>query len=298
MKIYLRTVLFLLGILSTGVQKIAANSEGETRLFQVSPSLFNQEKDSVFTRKYQEVQKYYDNEEYSKSLELGLELFTEFEKSTNTSLRYLSGFKLGENFSKINDHDKAILYFKKSLFLFRNEFFLDRSLLSAFKGVHENHYFLADNLLKIGIEYSRLKKKDSAISYYNKIIQMDFLDDDLLSLKAATYNNLCATYIETGSYDLAKKYALQAVEIRRLHKNTLNEASALTNLASIYMLEDNYTEAKKIYLKALGLLAEDTSSAAVRYKEDLYYNLAWALYNLKDFTSYDYQEKSYMIKDS
>ena len=133
MKIYLRTVLFLLGILSTGVQKIAANSEGETRLFQVSPSLFNQEKDSVFTRKYQEVQKYYDNEEYSKSLELGLELFTEFEKSTNTSLRYLSGFKLGENFSKINDHDKAILYFKKSLFLFRNEFFLDRSLLSAFK---------------------------------------------------------------------------------------------------------------------------------------------------------------------
>ncbi|MEJ6675214.1 MAG: tetratricopeptide repeat protein [Polaribacter sp.] len=298
MKRYVKVALFLLATISIGSHKIIANSEGETRLVQVSPSLFNQNMDSVFTRKYQEVQKYFDNEEYSKSLELGLILFSEFEITSNISLRYLSGFILGENFSKINDHEKAIFYFKKALFLLQDELLLDGPVVSAFKGVHKNHYFLADNLLKIGIEYSRLKKKDSAISYYNKIIQMDFLDDDLLSLKAATYNNLSATYIGIGSYDLAKKYALQAVEIRRLHKNTLNEASALTNLASIYMLEDNHKEAKKIYLKALGLLAEDTSSAAVRYKEDIYYNLAWALYNLKDFTSYDYQEKSYLIKDS
>ena len=298
MERYVRVVLFLLATISIGSHKIMANSEGETRLFQVSPSLFNQKMDSVFTRKYQEVKEYYDNEEYSKSLELGLVLFTEFENSNNTSLPYLIGFILGKNFSKINDHEKAILYFKKSLSLLQNKLILDGPVVRNFKGLHKNNYFLADNLLKICVEYSLLNKKDSAVSYYKKIIQMDFLDDDLLSLKAAAYNNLSATYIERDSYGLAKKYALQAVEIRRLNKNKLNEASALTNLASIYMLEDNFKEAKKLYLKALGLIADDVSTVGVGYKEDIYYNLAWALYNLKDFTSYDYQEKSYLIKDS
>jgi two-component system NarL family sensor kinase len=300
MKRYVRVVLFLLATISIGSHKIIANSEGETRLFQVSPSLFNQKADSVFTRKYKEVQKHYDNEAYSKSLELGLVLFAEFEKSNKTSLRYLSGFIVGENFSKIKDYEKAILYFKKSLSLLQNEELqlLDEPVISTFKGLHENHYFLADNLLKIGVQYSGLKKKDSAIHYYSKIIQMDFLDDELLPLKAAAYNNLSATYIEIGSYDLAKKYALQSVEIRRLNKNKLNEASALTNLASIYMLEDDFKQAKKLYLEALSLIAEDKSTIGVGYKEDIYYNLAWALYNLKDFTSYDYQEKSYLIKDS
>ena len=222
MERYVRVVLFLLATISIGSHKIMANSEGETRLFQVSPSLFNQKMDSVFTRKYQEVKEYYDNEEYSKSLELGLVLFTEFENSNNTSLPYLIGFILGKNFSKINDHEKAILYFKKSLSLLQNKLILDGPVVRNFKGLHKNNYFLADNLLKIGVEYSLLNKKDSAVSYYKKIIQMDFLDDDLLSLKAAAYNNLSATYIERDSYGLAKKYALQAVEIRRLNKNKLN----------------------------------------------------------------------------
>ncbi|MFL3661605.1 MAG: histidine kinase, partial [Polaribacter sp.] len=65
MKRYVRVVLFLLATISIGSHKIIANSEGETRLFQVSPSLFNQKADSVFTRKYKEVQKHYDNEAYS-----------------------------------------------------------------------------------------------------------------------------------------------------------------------------------------------------------------------------------------
>jgi two-component system NarL family sensor kinase len=78
----------------------------------------------------------------------------------------------------------------------------------------------------------------------------------------------------------------------------LNEAAALGNLASVHVLEKDFKKAKEVYIKALDLIDKDRSSKAVRYREDLYFNLAWALYNLEDFTAYDYQEKSYIIKDS
>ncbi len=41
----------------------------------------------------------------------------------------------------------------------------------------------------------------------------------------------------------------------------------------------------------------DSSSRATRYKEFLYFNLAYTLYLQKDYRAYDYQEKSYNIKD-
>lgn len=295
---YLRCALLLLATIRIGNHKIIANNKGEARSVQVSPLPFPQKKDSLQVIRYQEIRQYYENEEYSKSLEFGLALFSELEKSNNTVLRYLTAFLLGENFSKIKDHDKAILYLKKSLFLLKKEVLLDHPRLNTFTEVPVNSYLLADNLLKIGVEYSLLEKKDSAISYYNKIIQMNFIDEDLSSIKAGAYNNLSATFIKIGSYGVAKKYSLQALEIRKLHKNKLNEASALTNLASIYMLEDNFKKAKEIYTSALELIEQDNSSEAIRYKEDLYFNLAWALYNLKDFEAYDYQEKSFLIKDS
>ena len=64
------------------------------------------------------------------------------------------------------------------------------------------------------------------------------------------------------------------------------------------MLEEKFKEAKDLYRTALDLIDKDKSTTAFKYKRDLYYNLAWALYNLKDYTAYDYQEKSYIIKDS
>ena len=82
------------------------------------------------------------------------------------------------------------------------------------------------------------------------------------------------------------------------NNNKISEASALNNLANIYLHEKNYKKAKEVYFKGLELLEMSNSIKATKFKEDLYFNLAYTLYLLKDFTAYDYQEKSYNIKDN
>ncbi len=295
---HLKLILFLVAVFVAKSVEINAINKGETGLFHVSPLSVIQKKDSVLIVKYKEAKKLLEKENYSKSLEQSLSLLSEVEKLNNTELIFLSNLLIGDNFSKLNNHNRAIVFFKKSLHLLEKNDLLESVKLNSYESVSDKNLFLAKNLQKLGLEYSRLEKKDSAISYYNKVISIETFDKELLSIKASVYNNLSATYINKSEYGLAKKYALKAVEIRRRNNNKLNEASALNNLASIHLLEKDFKKAKEVYIKALDLIDKDNSSKAVRYREDLYFNLAWALYNLEDFAAYDYQEKSYIIKDS
>ena len=65
----------------------------------------------------------------------------------------------------------------------------------------------------------------------------------------------------------------------------------------IYLDQNKFNEAKKNYKKALDLIENDTTETALRIKDNLYFNLAYNLYKLKDYEAYQYQEKSYLIKD-
>lgn len=130
------------------------------------------------------------------------------------------------------------------------------------------------------------------------MVNLESFNNDLESAKASAYNNLSGIYIQDSLFDKAREYSFKALEIRRKTKNKLFEASALGNLASIYVLEKEYKKAKELYYDALDLIENDNSSTAFRYKKDLCFNLAWALYNLKDYTAYEFQEKSYLINDS
>ena len=69
-------------------------------------------------------------------------------------------------------------------------------------------------------------------------------------------------------------------------------------MSSIYLLENDFDEAKNIYFEALDLIRNINTTKALKVREDLYYNLAYNLYKLKDYKAYNYQELSYIIKDS
>ena len=88
-------------------------------------------------------------------------------------------------------------------------------------------------------------------------------------------------------YDLATKYANKSIEIHKLNNNKINQAAALGNLASIYLIKEDFNLAKKIYLEGLELIKNDNSAKAVRFKASLYANLAWAMYKLKDYKAYE-----------
>lgn len=271
-------------------------NRGETFISNVSPYLLqNEEKDSLQIKQYKKIKNLYEKGKYSQSLDLGLKLLEEIKKDRkNIELEYLCNFLIGEIFGKINNYDKALLYYKKSLSLLRqNSKLLDRD------GKIYSNTDLLNSLLKIGGQYQKLKKKDSALFYYNKVIEDNNIGENkkALFIKAGTYTNLSIIYREDSVYNKARFYASKSIEIYKKINDKIFEAVAMNNLGDIYTVEKKFKKAKDIYFKALELIEKDQSTTAVKYKEALYYNLAYALFKLKDYTAYEYQEKSYIIQD-
>lgn len=253
----------------------------------------HQKSDSIFTTELKQIKKLYSTEKYSESLRKALKLLEKTTPSENSDLNYLCHYQIGEIFRKINNHEKALFHFKESLKALKSSKYFD-----AEHKINSTNNRYAKSLLRTGYEYFKLNKTDSAKIYYTKIIDLKHHNNELENIKASAYNNLSGIYLHDSLYKTARKYALKAIEIRRKHHNKVYEAAALGNLASIYLEEKKFNNAKTIYLEAIDHIKNNKSDEAVRFKEDLYFNLAWALYKMKDYTAYDYQEKSYLIKDN
>lgn len=269
-------------------------------LFNKVSFLYVQENNSVFQKKYLRIEKLFNEKKYPESLREALSLL---EQDLNSEIRFNVTFLIGEIYWKNNNHTKAINYYNKALLVLLNSktVFLD-SKNQDFRNVLFNRTYL-----KLGNEYLRIKTKDSTLTkkykdsakyFYNKALLINSLDQKSLSYQASASANLSGIYLQDSLYDLAKEYAIKAVQIHQQQNNKISEASALGNLASIYLILNNYKGAKKNYQEALALIENDQSERGLRVRERLYFNLAYNLYKLKDYEAYTYQEKSYNIKDS
>lgn len=275
------------------------NDKGESGRFPFSPfSSLLQKSDSILEKKYLDVKKTFQAKEYSKSLKKGLDLLIEVREKENKKLEYLCNSLIGDIFRRINNQDKSISHYKEALKILEVEDVLydKNNTLNKTNFSKKNEF--SRLLLRIGGEFHRLRKKDSAKLYYNKIIKIKTLDKSTLLNQASAYSNLSGLFLEDSIYDTAKSHAQLAVNIYKKNNKKISESAALINLANIYLEQKKYKRAKEIYYEALYIIQEDKTSVAIKYKEDLYYNLAWTLYLLKDYTAYDFQEKSYDIKDS
>lgn len=286
-------LIFKLKVIACSIDK------GETYFKEVSPLSIKQQQDTILQNKYLNLKKNIKKNSTSTSLAISLKLLDDSKKANNNDLEYLTTFLIGDLFMELKNHDMALRYLKRSLSLLlsNNKLNFNEKINTYEVGFSKNKA-LANNFLKLGSEYLFLRKVDSAKYYFNKLVNLESFNNDLESAKASAYNNLSGIYIQDSLFDKAREYSFKALEIRRKTKNKLFEASALGNLASIYVLENEYKKAKELYYDALDLIENDNSSTAFRYKKDLYFNLAWALYNLKDYTAYEFQEKSYLINDS
>lgn len=251
------------------------------------------EKGDKLINRYKNAETLFQNKKYSISLEKSLELLSEIDSIEQSELSYKTSFLIGDIFRQINDNEKAIVYYKKSLSNFKHLYSFKKEYLDTF----QNNFNINKILLRIGGQYHIIKEKDSAIKYYKEILASNSFNQQDITAKASSYTNLSNIYREDSIYDLAKEYSFEAVKIYRKANKKVLESAALGNLASIYLEQKNYKEAKKIYLEGLDLIKLDSSNRATRYKEFLYFNLAYTLYLQKDYRAYDYQEKSYNIKD-
>ncbi|WP_299124667.1 ATP-binding protein [uncultured Tenacibaculum sp.] len=251
--------------------------------------------DSIKNKNYTKIKTLFNDKEYVKSLKLGLSFLNKHKKEKD-EYQYLINLTLGDIFFKLNNNEKSLIYYKEALKIIKEEnIFLNEIKLK--NKVYRKDNSLAEVLLKIGSLYHKLKKKDSANTYYKKVIEIPSFNNEVNSVKARVFNNLSGLFLEKNMFDSAKVYVQKSITIHKSQNQKIDEAAALGNLANIYLLEKNYSAAKETYFKGLDLIEKDNSSKSIKFKEDLYYNLAFALYMLKDYTAYDYQEKSYLIKD-
>ncbi len=258
---------------------------------------FSQKKDEMeLINDFKKSEEFFTKKKYSISLEKSLSLFSKLDATNYSELYFRTSFLIGDIFRETNDHRKAIVYYKKALESFNTQNNLTEKEKTGLSP-SINNINLNKLLLRVGSEFHIIKEKDSAINYYKKILNSNTLNQLDLTTKASAFSNLSNIYREDSIYDLAKKYSYEAVKIYRKANKKVLESAALGNLASIHLEQKDYEKAKKIYLEGLDLIKMDSSSRATRYKEFLYFNLAYTLYLQKDYRAYDYQEKSYNIKD-
>ena len=253
--------------------------------------LWVQQSDSLHQKEFLRIEKLFDEGDYENSITGALSLL---KLDINSEIRFNTIFLIAEIYWKNNNHTKAINYYNKALVVLVNDktIFLDSENLD-FRDVRFSRTYL-----KLGNEYLRNNQIDSAKFYFNQTLKINSLEEKPLSYQASASTNLSGIYMQDSLYDKAKEYAIYAVKIHQKRNNKISEAAAKGSLASIFLAQNNYKEAKKTYKEALDLIKYDESDRALRVKEKLYYNLAYNLYKLKDREAYTYQELSYEIKDT
>jgi two-component system NarL family sensor kinase len=261
-------------------------------LFNKVSFLWVQKNDSLHQKEYLRIEKLFDEGDYENSITGALSLL-KLDLSAET--RFNTTSLVAEIYEKNNNHQKALIYYKRALTFLTSSKTISLDL--------ENKNFNKDVLftrtyLKLGNRFLVNREMDSAKFYYSKTLEINSLEPKSLSYQASASTNLSGIYMQDSLYDKAKEYAIYAVEIHQKRNNKISEAAAKGSLASIFLDQNNYKEAKKTYKEALDLIKYDESDRALRVREKLYYNLAYNLYKLKDLEAYAYQELSYEIKDT
>ena len=276
-------LIFLLSLPIEARHKLIHNKE----VFHVKTSLIfiEEPKDSVLEKKYEELKTLFETNNYAKSLQGSFRLNEQVSSSENSILKFKINSLIAKIYRKTRDHKKAIASYKKSLNLL-NSFVLEDNGI-----VFSQQKYLAKTLLDIGTQFQLLEKFDSAVFYYKKLDDIINNENEVLAYKALSYANLSGIYQSDTTYtnnlEKAIDYANKAISIHKKKGNRIEQALAINNLANAYLLNKDFEQSKKIYFEGIKLIKRDTSTRAIRIKENLYFNMAWAMRNLKEYHAYD-----------
>jgi two-component system NarL family sensor kinase len=284
------------------INLLVVNVNGSTKKEDVFlTSSFFVVQDSLFYKQISLLREKNKQDSLVSTLKIGIKLADESLTKGNLKIAIEANSIIAEAYAKSRSYKKAILFYKKGLGLikeskYKDNFFNEKKI-DFFK--NKINLQLGGAFHRLYLQEKTIKYRDSALFYYNKIInnQLVFDNPEVLKLRAKAYSNLSGIYSSEGDYDLAEELVYKAIDIHRKQNNKLSEAGSLSNLANIYIYLENYEKAKQIYKKGLGLIENDKSNLATQFKELLYENIAYTMYKLKDYKAYDYQELSYEIKD-
>lgn len=281
------------------------HTQSTTKEVVIHTTSFVVQKMDTLSVGYLKANKYYGSKNYMDALRISLELLHDNNSLTPYEL-VLTNQLVADIYFESRNSKKALKYYKQTLDYLKvyKRAQLDVNNPSSIDLSSAMNLIEAKTLLGMGTSFFRLETNtlkiplDSALYYYEKILTVKGLNREILKVKSRAYTNLSGIYMSNNHYDKAKMAANKAIEIHRNQNNKVHEAAALGNLASIFISEKSYHKSKKNILKALDLIRNIQTTKAFEVKELLYFNLAFNLYKLKDYKSYDFQSLSYRIKDS
>ena len=290
LKIYVLSSLIFSSIAGTSINGI----KKEASSWDVS-FFSDQEKDSITNQKLKKATALYNNKKYVESLRLAFALYEQTKNNNYTKTHYLVTNLIAKIYRQNKEHKRAVVFYKKSVRLILLNTSYNKDLGSF------NNKDYAENLLRLGGEYQLLRMNDSAIFYYEKLAKLNSLTDEVLGFQASSYSNLAGIYQKdttmSNHYEKAVEFSEKAIAIHKKRNKRLSQASAINNLANVYLMQGDFEKSKKKYFEGIRLIKRDTSRRAIRITASLYNNLSWAMRQLKEYKAYDYQETAYNMKN-
>jgi len=298
-----KTVLIfvLLTILSLfQVQAKDISIDKEVSFIEASLSFYMMNpRDSEIDKRFDELKKLIENEEYEEGLRVAFDLLKVIPLS-NKMLKFKVESEIAWIYTRTNSFEKSLEYSKIAL-----------QTLTALQGVEiEDKAIFDTNLIqtyyKVGSQFFKLEQSydsikthylDSAKLYFAKVEEFPSLNPEIFDIKGRTYTNLSGLYFMDSLFDKAEEYANKAIDIHKLRNNKLSQAGALNNLGNIYLTRGALQMAKDTYSSGIKLIEKDDSAKAIEFKADLYNNLAWTMRKMEDFEAYDFLEDAYEFTD-
>ncbi|WP_158530878.1 ATP-binding protein [Tenacibaculum sp. E3R01] len=264
------------------------------------------QKKAILNIAYKNALEKYSKTNYGDALKDILNIYEQSKNQDHKLLIYKSESLLGNIYDKTNNFNKSIKYHLKSIKsadVYSRKFektnlnlFYSKAYLSL-GSVYQKLSFNIPNDSSSDSKKQANHYKDSAFYFYNKLENIKDLNKKITRLKAISYYNISGIYQVDSLYNLAMDYANKSIIIHKKNNDKKNLGGAYNNLGNIYLVQHQYSKSKELYFKGIDLIEDDSSEKLIGLKAELFYNLAWALRNLKDYKAYDYQEKSYEIED-
>lgn len=262
---------------------VSASVIQNTPFIKQNPTVIAPQQTVGTTDSLQKAQLLFQQNNHKEALKLSLDLLNLAINSNDSLLVEKTSFLIATIFRNTNNYEKALEYFKKS-----KNYVTDTANLTKQLRLE----------LYMGDLFYKTNKIDSANFYLKKIIAVESDQNEIKLIQAKAYANFSAILINKGDLVNAEINVLEALFLYKKFENSSASAQALNNLASIYLQQNRYRDAKRVLFEALSLIENDNTRKGLDFKETIYDNLSWTLYQLKDYHTYVYQEKSFSIRDS
>ncbi|MFD2565971.1 ATP-binding protein [Pseudotenacibaculum haliotis] len=262
--------------------------------------------DSTLYKLYHKADSLYNSENYALALKVILEVVDE---TNDNELEFLAKYLAGKIWYKTRAYKKTINYLKP--------YFLElNSRLKESDVNEEKKTGISFRLLKcnfqIGKSYQRLyeiefqskdsilKKRysDSTVFFYEKVLKSSSKLVEAMGYKASTYNNLSGLYTRSGKYQLAEKYALEAIRMFKIYGEKSDVALVYNLLFNIYFSKFKYKESQDFLFKGLKAIEKTKNENVDEIRAALYLNISYVKHKLKEDSAYIYQERAWNLYDT